>query len=119
MFLEKLNAICGRIEDAMALCLIDKDGITVESVSFEPSLDLEALAAEMVLQIRSMSENHRELSAGPVRQLSLVTDRCTLMVSSLTPEFFLLLVLGREGSFGQARFELSRAALSLGGDLEA
>ena len=117
MFLEKLNSISSRIADARALALVDKDGITVESVSSDPDIDLEALAAELVLQARSMTDNHRELGAGPVQHLSVAADEGTLMVSSLTQDFYLLLVLGQEGIHGQARFELRRAVLSLGPEL--
>ena len=117
MFLEKLNTISSRIPGALALSLVDRDGITVESVSADPSLDLEALAAEMTAQHQSMTENHRELSGGPVELLSLTTDRVTLMVSSVARDFYLLLVLNREGSQGRARFELRRAELLLADDL--
>ncbi len=117
MFLEKLNTISSRISGSLALSLIDRDGITIESVSSEPNLDLEALAAEMVAQHRAMTENHRELGGGDVHLLSVTTNRVTLMVSSVAQDYFLLLVLSREGSQGQARFELRRAGLLLADDL--
>ena len=117
MFLEKLNAISSRIVDARALALVDRDGITLESVSSDPELDLEALGAELVLQARSMTDNHQELGAGAVQLLSVTAEKGTLMVNSITQDFYLLLVLGQEGYHGQARFELRRAVLSLGPEL--
>jgi predicted regulator of Ras-like GTPase activity (Roadblock/LC7/MglB family) len=71
----------------------------------------------MISQARAISENHRELEAGEVQQLSLTTDRVTLMVSSVTPDYYLLLVLGPGGNYGRARFELRRARLLLEKDL--
>jgi predicted regulator of Ras-like GTPase activity (Roadblock/LC7/MglB family) len=117
MFLEKLNTISNRIDGALALSLVAKDGIAVESVSSDPDLDLEVLAAEMVAQARSISDNHRELEVGEVQQLAVTTDRLTLMVSSVAKDYYLLLVLGPEGSYGRARFELRRARLLLEEDL--
>jgi predicted regulator of Ras-like GTPase activity (Roadblock/LC7/MglB family) len=117
MFLEKLNTISNRIDGALALSLVAKDGIPVESVSSDPDLDLEVLAAEMVAQARSISDNHRELEVGEVQQLAVTTDRLTLMVSSVAKDYYLLLVLGPEGSYGRARFELRRARLLLEEDL--
>lgn len=117
MFRDYLNRIRGRIEDVVALSLVARDGIAVDSVSSDPELDLEALAAEMIAQAREISENHRELEVGDVRQLSVITDRVTLMVSSVTPDYYLLLVLGPGGNFGRARFELRRARLLLEKDL--
>jgi predicted regulator of Ras-like GTPase activity (Roadblock/LC7/MglB family) len=117
MFLERLSQISARIEGTLALSLVARDGISVESVSSDPGLDLETLAAELIAQAREMSENHRELEAGDVRQLSVTTDRMTLMVSSVASDYYLLLVLGPEGNYGQARFELRRARLLLERDL--
>lgn len=117
MFLEKLSQISDRIQNVLALSLVARDGIAVESVASDPDLDLEVLAAELVAQARSITENHRELEVGAVQQFSVTTDRLTLMVSSVTPEYYLLLVLGPEGNYGRARFELRRARLLLEDDL--
>jgi predicted regulator of Ras-like GTPase activity (Roadblock/LC7/MglB family) len=117
MFLERLNRIRGRVGGARALALVDRDGIPVESVNSDPDLDLEMLAAELITQARSISDDHRELGVGEVRQFSVATDRLTLMVSSVAPGYYLLLVLDPGGSFGRARFELRRARLLFERDL--
>lgn len=117
MFLDRLSQITNRIEGALALSLVAKDGMPVESVSSDPDLDLEVLAAELISQVRSITENHRELEVGEVQQLSVTTDRLTLMVSSVAADYYLLLVLGPEGNYGRARFELRRARLLLESDL--
>ncbi len=117
MFLDQLSRISNRIDGALALSLVAKDGIPVESVSSDPDLDLEVLAAELVAQARSISENHRELEVGEVQQLAVTTDRLTLMVSSVAADYYLLLVLGPDGNYGRARFELRRARLLLEPDL--
>ncbi len=117
MFLDQLSRISNRIEGAVALSLVAKDGIPVESFSSDPDLDLDVLAAELVAQARSISENHRELDVGEVQQLAVMTDRLTLMVSSVAADYYLLLVLGPEGNYGKARFELRRARLLLEEDL--
>jgi predicted regulator of Ras-like GTPase activity (Roadblock/LC7/MglB family) len=117
MFLDQLSRISNRIDGAVALSLVARDGIPVESFSSDPDLDLDVLAAELVAQARSISENHRELDVGDVQQLSVMTDRLTLMVSSVAADYYLLLVLGPEGNYGKARFELRRARLLLEEDL--
>lgn len=117
MFREHLNRISQRIEGALALSLVARDGMLVESFNSDPHLDLEVLAAELVSQVRSISNNHRELDVGEVQQLSVSTDRLTLMVSSVASDYYLLLVLGPEGNYGKARFELRRARLLLERDL--
>ena len=117
MFLEQLSRISDRIGGVLALSLVAKDGIPVESVSSDPDLDIEVLAAELVSQARSIGDNHRELAVGEVQQLSVLTDRLTVIVSVVTHEYYLLLVLGPDGNYGRARFELRRARLALERDL--
>lgn len=117
MFRDQLHRISGRIEGVIALSLVAKDGIAVDSINHDPDLDLEVLAAELVAQARAISENHRELEAGDVEHLAVTTERMTLMVSSVAKDYYLLLVLGPEGNHGRARFELRRARLFLERDL--
>ncbi|HEV8578520.1 MAG TPA: roadblock/LC7 domain-containing protein [Thermoanaerobaculia bacterium] len=117
MFLDQLSRISNQIDGALALSLVARDGIPVESVSADPELDLDVLAAELIAQVRSITENHRELDVGEVQQLSVTTDRLTLMVSAVAADYYLLLVLGPDGNYGRARFELRRARLLLEGDL--
>jgi predicted regulator of Ras-like GTPase activity (Roadblock/LC7/MglB family) len=117
MFLERLNSITRRIEGAVALSLVAGDGIPVESVNSDPGLDLELLAAELIAQVRVISDDHRELNVGEVRHLALTTDRFTLMVSGLAAGYYLMLVLADSASYGRARFELRRARLLFESDL--
>ncbi len=117
MFTERLQKICDRVDDAQAATLVDGDGITVESVVRNGSIDLEALAAELLAQTQTIARDHRELEMGELRQLSVTTDRYTVLVSSLVGDYSLLLVLGSEGSFGKARYELRRALLQFESDL--
>lgn len=117
MFIERLSEISQRIDGVLALSLVADDGIIVESVSSSSDLDLEILAAEMIAQVEAISENHRELAAGDVRQLTVATDSLTLMVSSVSDSYYLVLVLAGGGSHGRARFELLRARLALERDL--
>ena len=118
MFKERLETIASRLEGARLVALIAADGIPVEVHRQDEDLDVEALAAELVTQVRSIAENHDELTLGSVRQLSITTDRQTLMLGALGGGHFLLLVLRDGVSSGRARFELRRAPLVLDSDLE-
>ncbi len=116
MFAERLQRIQERLGDALAVSLVGRDGIPVESLS-ATEMDVEALAAELLTQVRAISGDHRELAIGPVRQFAVTTDRYSLLLGSLTDEYFLLLVLGQECSLGRARYELRRASLDFEADL--
>ena len=117
MFNDRLRAILDRVDRGLALSLVAADGIPVESVQLDPALDLELLAAEMMAQVRAVSLNHRELSVGQVRHVGVTTDRLSMMVTSISPEYYLLLVQRSGANAGRARFELRRAMLAFEGDL--
>jgi predicted regulator of Ras-like GTPase activity (Roadblock/LC7/MglB family) len=117
MFQERLRDIFDRVDGTLVISLVDKDGITVETFGDASTLDLEALAAELLAQTRAIARDHRELAMGEVRQLSVTTDLYTVLVSALTRSYSLLLVLEKSGSYGKARFELRRAQLQLEPDL--
>lgn len=117
MFAERLQNLTDQLEGVLAVSLVAKDGIPVESVIKDPELDVEVLAAELLSQVRAVGQDHRELSVGKVRLFSLTTDRLILMVGALTDEYYLLLILQVNSNFGQARFELRRAVLQFEEDL--
>jgi len=117
MFVERLQEICNRVDGAVAASLVDHDGITVNSYTANGSIDLEALAAELLAQARAIARDHRELELGELRQLSVTTDLYTVLVRALTGDYSLLLVVDNEGSYGRARFELRRAILQFESDL--
>ena len=117
MFLDRLRSISDRIQGTLALGLVAGDGIPVESVKNDPEVDLEALSAELLAQVRTISDDHRELHVGTVKQLTVTTDERTFLVSAVAKDYYLLLVLSDSRSYGRARFELRRARLLFEPDL--
>jgi len=117
VFLERLGAVSGRIEGAVALSLIDRDGIPVESVSLAPDLDLESAAAELIAQVRAIASQQQELSVGEVRQVTVAGEGMSFVVSTVARGYYLLLLLRPDASLGRARFELKRASLLFEEDL--
>ena len=116
MFGERLQRIHDRLEGALVVSLVARDGIPVESHNTS-EIDIDALAAELLTQLRAISRDQGDLSVGPVRHFAVVTDRYTMMIAALTDEYYLLLVLDEGGGLGRARYELRRASLDFEQDL--
>ncbi len=116
MFGERLKRLHDRLDSALSVSLVARDGIPVESHS-SVELDIEAIAAEMLTQVRAISDDHRELSVGSVRQFAVTTDEYALMLGSLTDEYYLLMILAGATGVGRARYELRRASLDFEDDL--
>lgn len=113
MFESRLRDLLQRVEGACAVSLVASDGIAVQSYSAGAGPDLEVLAAELLSQVGRVSD----LSVGKVDQFVIAADPYTVMLGRLTDSYFLMLVLGEEGNFGRARFELRRAPLEFERDL--
>jgi len=119
MFTEHLRRLKNRIEGAIAIALVARDGMPVESLCDAENLDLEVLSAELMTQIRTIAQNHQELEVGTVKHFSVSTDRLILMVTAVTEDYFLLLVLDAGSNAGRARFELRRSVLLFEDELSA
>ena len=113
----RLEVLLDRIDGALAVSLVAADGIPVETASRNGGFDLEALAAELLTQVRAISDEQRDLAVGEVEQYSVSTERFTILIGRLQAGYYLLFVLGRESSYGRARFELRRARLLFEDDL--
>ena len=74
MFESRLQHVLEQIDGALAVSLVGQDGIPVESAGGKEGLDLDALAAELLAQTKSITDDHRELDVGEVRQFSVTTD---------------------------------------------
>jgi predicted regulator of Ras-like GTPase activity (Roadblock/LC7/MglB family) len=103
-----LAGLRDRIEGAAAASLIGLDGIAVETVN-DGSVPLEVLGAEFGGFIKSIGLANTELNTGEVLQFSLVTEKFITFLSQVTPDYYILLVLRPDGSYGRARHELSKA----------
>lgn len=107
-FRHVLQGICDRVEGTLAVSLIGLDGIPVETIDGN-HVPVEVMGAEFGGFVRSIRLSNTELNTGDVLQFSLVTEKMTIFLSAVTPEYYVLLVLGPNGNYGRARFELTRA----------
>ena len=109
IFTERLHRILQAVEGARAVCLIGRDGIAIErlAVSEEPNLDV--ATAQFTDIAKKLQAANSELEAGEIREMIERTDRYLVILSAVTPEYFLLMILSQDGSLGRARYELRKA----------
>lgn len=117
IFKSTLETISRKVEGVKAASIIGSDGIALQTVGEVPQSTLDGLAAEATAFAKSIRVSNTELGSGELEQFSIVTDRAVTVLSSLTPDYFLLLVLGRDGNFGRARFETRKARAILAPEL--
>jgi predicted regulator of Ras-like GTPase activity (Roadblock/LC7/MglB family) len=104
-FEESISALLQECPGASAVAIIDPDGIPVASVPADG--DVEEVGAELAAVLREVSQSERELQHGQLRQFTIQADEAEVVVTPLGGGYFLLVILGRDGLAGKARF-LSR-----------
>ncbi|HEY6051865.1 MAG TPA: hypothetical protein VIZ58_11490 [Thermoanaerobaculia bacterium] len=116
VFQDTLRRIAERVEGTQAVSLIGVDGIAIDSYRARNAPALEAVAAELGAFVKSSirpKAEKTESEAGSVQQLAMVTEGSIAILSRVTEEYYLLLLLSREGNMGRGRFELRKAGLAL------
>jgi predicted regulator of Ras-like GTPase activity (Roadblock/LC7/MglB family) len=118
MLPDTLHQIGERVEGALALALVDSDGMPLTSVVHDPSIDIEMLAAELMSLAADLERDHHDLATSRISGITATCERYRVLYSYVPPGFGLIMVLRRDAPVGRARFELKRAPLALTPELE-
>jgi predicted regulator of Ras-like GTPase activity (Roadblock/LC7/MglB family) len=113
VFRDTLRGIAERVEGASAVAVVGVDGILVETYGVAQGISIESVAAEMLAFPKFAQNPRAEMFAGPIRELTVVSEGRRIMLSRISPEYYLVLLLGGEGILGHGRYELARAAVAL------
>ena len=113
VFRETLQGIASRVEGVRGLSLIGRDGITLESVGEASELRLEPVAAEITGVLKHLMTEETGNDSGDIQQFSIESGDSILVLVAVTSEYYLLVLLSRDGNYGRARFEARRAAAFL------
>jgi predicted regulator of Ras-like GTPase activity (Roadblock/LC7/MglB family) len=117
MFGDLLASITGKVEGTLGAIVMGMDGISVEKSFPDGSTNIESLAAEYTPLLRASSTASQDIGQGPLQELIVSTDTNIIAIRMITAEYFLLLLLKRDGNVGRARFELRKAKHALATEL--
>jgi len=109
MFGNLLESITEKVEGTLGAVVMGIDGISVEKRLHEGSPNIESLAAEYTPLLRASSTAVEDIGQGPLQELIVSTDLNVIAIRMITPDYFLLLLLNKDGNIGRARFELRKA----------
>ncbi len=113
VFQDTLRRVAERVEGTRAVSLVGVDGIPIDSYGELDDLSVEAVSAEMGAFLKTAQFSSSAPEPAAVQQLSIVTDNGITIFSRVTEDYYLLLLLSRNGNSGRGRFELRKAALAL------
>ena len=113
IFRETLEGVANRVEGVRALSLIGRDGIILESCGAESESQLEPIAAEITGMLKHLMTEESGNDSGDIQQFIIESGSSILFLVNVTSEYYLMVLLSRDGNSGRARFEARRAAASL------
>jgi predicted regulator of Ras-like GTPase activity (Roadblock/LC7/MglB family) len=109
MFQDHLKKLVDNTEGGLAGLLMGFDGIAVETyVTSDPSgaPDINTIGMEFSFLLTQVKKAAESLELGGVNEVSIRTDRLTVVMRTLTTEYFVALALRSEGNFGKGRYLL-------------
>ena len=119
-FRESIEKLLNGIEGAVSCALMGFDGITVDISSKEAAAggpDIQTLSMEFAHLIAQARRTLESVDAGALEEFTLRTDKMTLVVRLLTPQYFLACAILPAGNLGRARYLMRLTAPVLRADL--
>ncbi|HMA37949.1 MAG TPA: hypothetical protein VKY74_26100 [Chloroflexia bacterium] len=124
---ELLAGAVEKVPGAVAISLLGVDGVAVETINGAKALPQEGTErrhrasqawevelADLMLSARRVA---RSLKWGGLRNITMETGQLTFLARMINPDYFLLLILEKDGNMGRARFELRRIGATLAQNL--
>ncbi len=112
-FGQVLRDVARRLPDARALFVMGVDGIPVEKLPVESGEGFESLAAEVIALLKSGGIENADTGLGKVRDVTIGGEKLRIVVSAITPEYFLLAALSGNAILGRAKFVLRLAGMEI------
>jgi len=114
MFSEILQRIVEETGGGIGAVLMGYDGIAIDQY-FAPDeeLDLHMVVVEYSNVLKEIRKTADILSLGDMEEISIRTDRFIIVIRILNDEYFVAMVIDRDGNFGKGRYLMTREGFNL------
>ncbi len=122
-FRESIEKLLNGIEGGVSCVLMGFDGIMIDTysrvgaVGVDGTPDIQTLMMEFAHLISQARRTLESVDAGALEEFTLRTEKMTLVVRLLTPEYFLACAILPTGNLGKARYLMRLTAPGLRADL--
>jgi predicted regulator of Ras-like GTPase activity (Roadblock/LC7/MglB family) len=114
MFSEILQRIVEETGGGIGAVLMGYDGIAIDQFfSPDEELDLHMVVVEYSNVLKEIRKTAEILSLGEMEEISIRTNRFIIVIRMLNEEYFVALVIGRDGNFGKGRYLMTREGFNL------
>ena len=113
MLADTLKKVVDDTPGAIGAILMGFDGIAVMQHVSDPRYDIESVAMEMSFRFMELRCAAETLDIGRLADVTIKTERATLLCRILSDEYFVCVVLEDSAHFGKGRWILRSAVTSL------
>jgi predicted regulator of Ras-like GTPase activity (Roadblock/LC7/MglB family) len=109
MFQAHLKKLVDSTEGGVAGLLMGFDGISVETYAVAGNSgvpDINTIGMEFSFLLTQVKKAAESLELGAVQEVTIRTERLTILMRALTSEYFVALAIRAEGNFGKGRYLL-------------
>ena len=109
-----LKSIVAESDGSLGGVIMGYDGIAIDELVLDRAgIDVPMLAVEYASVLKEIKRTISVLQTGELQEVSIVTERCSVIVRGISDDFFAALVITADGNFGKARYLLKREAAKL------
>lgn len=114
MFSEILQKIVEETGGGIGAVLMGYDGIAIDQF-FSPNqdVDVQMVVIEYSNVLKEIRKTAEILSLGDMEEISIRTDRFIIIIRVLNSEYFVALIINRDGNFGKGRYLMTRESYNL------
>ena len=114
MFSAILQRIVEETGGGIGAVLMGYDGIAIDQFfSPDEELDLHMVVVEYSNVLKEIRKTAEILSLGEMEEISIRTARFIIVIRMLNDEYFVALVIARDGNFGKGRYLMTREGFHL------
>lgn len=120
-FRDILKSSVEEVDGGLASVVMGFDGISVEEYVVQPNgttdggipVDVQTLGVEYSSALTEVRRTAEALASGSVQEVAVTTDGALVLLRPVNAEYFVALVLSKDGNFGKGRYVLRRAARAI------
>ena len=109
-----LKTIVEGSDGALGAVVMGYDGIAIEEyLCAGDGMDVQLLAVEYASVLKEIKRTVGLLNTGELEEVSIISERCSVVVRGIGSDFFVALAIGENGNLGKGRYLLKREASKL------
>ena len=117
MFKSLMSRVPERAEGVLGMALVSLDGIAIEKISNDPSLNLDTIIAELTDRLKRTNLAASEMGTGPAREMVTFTERAVVILKGVHEDYYLLCAVEPDGNYGKVRHAIRMVVPDLAQEL--